>query len=287
MESIKDGIGRNSLANEVRLLRASHNGSFLLVEGAGDKKFLSKFLKISSCEIVVCLGRERLIGAVSELEREGFIGALGFADRDFSEIIGYPIYEGEVVFTDENDLEIMLLCSPALDRVLVEYGKPDVARNIASEGANVRNMIFDSARVVGALRVLSQERSWSLNFDEMKYYFVSRSCLLDVRKTIRHVISRSVRSSGLSSEAVESLVVERISNSGSARELCCGHDCVRVLGRALKNQIGNTSDFDGPKGSKRLERLLRVAYDENQFKSTNAYDHVKKWEKLSGYDVLQ
>lgn len=288
MSSIEDGISCESLANEVRMLRASHEGSFLLVEGSGDKKFLSSILDFSSCEVVVCLGREKLLGVVSELGSEGFQGVLGFADRDFSNITGYPDYEGEVVYTDENDLEMMLLCSGALDKVLWEYGKSDIARSIAREGKDIRNMIYESARVVGTLRLLSQERSWSLRFDGMKYKFVdSRSYRLDLMKTVRQVMARTPRSIGLTPDAIEFLVVERMSRENSAKELCCGHDCVRVLGRALKKLLGNTNKFDNEQGARELEEALRMAYESEQFRSTGAYCHIRRWEEVSGFKILR
>ena len=257
------------MANEVRMLRATHNGSFLLVEGSADKRFLSGFVDLSSCEVVICSGRENLLGAVSELGNEGFQGALGFADRDFSDITGYPGHQGVVVYTDENDLEMMLLCSGALDKILMEYGKSCIARTLAKAGNNIRNMIFKSARVIGTLRILSHEKSWSLRFDNMKYNFVDTgSCLLDVKKTVNHVMRRTGRSIGLSADAVESLVLERMSRNSSAKESCCGHDCVRVLGRALKKQIGSTRKFDNEKRCcKRWKNCLGWLMSRSNFRS--------------------
>ena len=288
MQSIRDGISPDSLANLVRLLRKNHKGSFLLVEGSGDKKFFTPFLDSSNCMVVVCSGRPNLLGAVSQLFRRGVCGVLGFADRDFSNVTEYPYYEGEVVFTDENDLEMMLLCSGALEKILSEYGRSDGSQSIADMGIAMRYTIFHSARVLGMLRLLSIEHSWCLRFEGMKYkYENTKSCSLDLRETIRYVVARTNESIGLSNDEVAKLVLERLSSNLTAREICCGHDSVRILGRALKAQPGAANKFDSDTGAIELEEALRLAYESIQFKSTECYSQIRRWEQRSGFKILQ
>ena len=110
MSILADSVDGVSIANQIRLERAVHAGSFLLVEGCGDAKIFERFCDNAKCAVVVCLGKPKLIDTIKELDASNFRGALGFADRDFCEILGYPDVQGDVVYSDENDMEVTILC---------------------------------------------------------------------------------------------------------------------------------------------------------------------------------
>lgn len=290
MSSIKDGINGSTIANQIRLERSLHEGSFFLVEGNGDANVFKKFCDLQVCSIIICMGKENLLDARTELKKSGFCGVLGFADRDFTEILSGPNVSGEIVFTDENDMEIMILCSAALDNMLEEFGNQNrISSTVNVEGMSVRDLIFSSASVVGTLRLLSQKEGWSLQFEGMTYQFVSnKSYSLDEVKTVRHVLGRS----NFKVNMEESDIVTLIRSSSMLpdiprKNLCCGHDCVRVLGRALKSALGNSKEFNNDAGAVTLEKVLRLAYEFEYFKKTNAYDEIRNWETISGFKILQ
>lgn len=290
MSSIKDEINGSTIVNQVRLEQSTHKGSFFLVEGNGDANLFKKFCDLQACSIIPCMGKENLLDAITELKKSGFCGVLGFADRDFTEILGDPNVSGEIVFTDENDMEIMILCSAALDAVLEEFGNQKrISSTVEAEGMSVRDLIFSSASVVGTLRLLSQKKGWSLQFEGMTYKFVSnKSYFLDGAKTVKHVLARS----NFKVDMEENDIVTFIRSSGMLpdipkKNLCCGHDCVRILGRALKSALGNSGEFNNNDGAVNLEKILRLAYEFEYFKKTNAYDEIRNWETISGLKILQ
>ena len=290
VSSIKDGIDGATLANQIRLERATHMGSFLLVEGNSDAKLFGKFYDQQACSIIVCMGRDYLLNAISELEFSGFCGALGFADRDFSEFLSNPEFNGRVVFSDENDIEIMILCSSALDDLLQEFGVPDrVATIVESSGQmKVCDLIFDAASFVGTLRLLSHINSWSLSFEGMNYkYTDNNSYFLDEVKTIQHIVGRSNERPNLTERQILTHVKNFLSGGDDTKNLCCGHDCVRILGRALKSKFGKTNKFNNEEGAKSLERILRLTYDYEKFMQTKAYNEIRNWEMISGFKVLR
>ena len=290
VSSIKDGIDGSTIANQIRLERATHMGSFLLVEGNSDAKLFDKFCDQQACSIIVCMGRDYLLNAISELEFSGFCGALGFADRDFSEFLSNPEFNEKVVFSDENDIEIMILCSSALDDLLQEFGVPDrVATIVESSGQKKAcDLIFDAASFVGTLRLLSYINSWSLSFEGMNYkYTDNNSYFLDEVKTIQHIVGRSKERPNLTENQILTHVKKFLSRGDDTKILCCGHDCVRILGRALKSKFGKTNKFNNEEGSKNLERILRLTYDYEKFMQTKAYDEIRNWEMISGFKVLR
>lgn len=288
MSSIKDEVSVDTITNEVRLQRAAFTGSFLMVEGSTDAQLLSRFISGDDCSIIICLGRDNLFGAISKLEAASFAGALGIADRDLCDIIGYPEYEGVVIFTDENDLETQILASKALTRLLIEFGskpKLEIALKDGIEAAHF--MIASWTAPSGALRLASACNRWSLTFSGMTYQFVSNvSPQLCGMKTSQHVVRRTACAGGpTESEAFEA--VNAVLGEYLPWRLSHGHDCVAVLAKALQRELGNTNQFNSESGRTTLDKILRLAYDLEIFRESRIYAQIRSWEKATGYTVLQ
>ena len=289
MLSIKDGIDGTSIANQVRLERCLHIGSFLLVEGSSDARLFKKFCDLSECSIIPCTGRDNLFDAINELTRDNVQGVLGFSDSDYSPFVGYPETAGDIVYTDENDLELMILCSGVLKNIIAQFGNPDsVKLLVEKEGKSIEELIFDSARVIGAVRLVARVKDWPMRFRDMKYRFKDKnSYIISQKLTIQHIYGRSQKDLEVREDTVRSLVQEVLDSNVDARELCCGHDCVRVLGRGLRKEFGKSLQFNNEAGAKILEGILRVAYDWDHFKETAAYCSIKVWEADNGYRILR
>lgn len=289
MVSIREGVDGYSIANDVRLERAVYGGSFLLVEGQDDATVLERFCADDVCSIVVCLGKENVLDAVDELGAWGFDGALGLADRDFDRILAYRATKGDVVYTDENDLDLMILCSEALDKVLGTFGRREpVTGKVAMGGKVVREGVFSSASVIGRVRLVAQEQGWSLRFVGMKYrYLATNSYVIELESTVKHVYGRSKRDVDATEEEVRAAVRARRVDDIEAKELCRGHDCVRVLGRGLKRAFGNSGQFNDEDGARTLEGILRVAYEWQYFMLSDLYRAMREWERTSGYTLLR
>lgn len=288
MNSIQREITGLTIANQVLLERASHKGCFLLVEGSSDSKLFQKFIDDSACSIVVCLGQERLIEAISVLNGARFLGALGFSDRDFLEQIGFPNIEGDIVFTDENDVEVLILCSQALNNICHEYGiKDKITAEIEGAGKELCELIFEQASYVGALRLLAQRNGLQLKFSDMNYKFRGNvSFEIDLTRTTENLIARSPHVQGLNVAEFSREATELALGVQPSKILCRGHDCVRILGRALRHRLGATNQFDSNKGTKDLEKVLRLSYEFSFFKSTGAFQKIRDWETQSGFSIF-
>ena len=288
MSSVKEGVDGISIANQVRLERASHAGSFLLVEGNGEERVFDRFCAEDICSVVVCVGRPNLLEAIEELERTKFVGALGLADRDYSEFTGYPEIKGDVVYTEENDFDIMIISSDALNKVVVEFGSEErIAQITDREGKSVAELIFSSARIIGVLRMVAQKNGWWLRFAGMNYKFKPRNSFeIDENATVAHIYGRSREDIEASEEEVRECFREELRKGIDAKRLCCGHDCVRVLGRGLRKAFGSTSQFNDEMGARTLEGILRLSYEWNHFRLTATYRAIRKWEMERGFRVF-
>ena len=289
MNSMLDALDGISLANQIRLERAAHEGSFLLVEGSSDARLYDRLCDQEQCSIVVCMGKEKLFDAIAALNESEFPGAVAIADRDYAEALGLRIRERNVILSDENDVEIMILCSPALDHVLREYGVADrISEVLEREGRSVRELVFRVACFVGALRLLSQMEAWNLSFDGMRYRFVdNNSYFLNEMRTVQHILGRSERRPEIPEVEVLERARAKCAAAEDEKDMCCGHDCLRVLGRGLRRDFGNTNRFNNEAGCVDLGRVLRLAYEFAYFRQTRVYHEVRAWEETSGFKVLK
>ncbi len=288
MNSIRAEITAQTIANQVRLERAVHKGSFLLLEGDNDCRLFKKFIDSLECSLVNCHFKEVVLGSLRILEAGGFVGALGIVDKDYWDFIQPRDLPTNLVQTDENDIEIMILRTEALLNVLREFGSERKMRLMeAGACARVEHDILESAARVGALRLLSARESLNLKFRCMTYKFESNSSMvLDLRKTVEHVLARSQRfTTDLRDELIQK--IERMLESPEdVAAFCNGHDCVRILGRALRHKLGSNGQFDSDDGASNLGKVLRLAYERTFFIATNLFSAIRSWESATGYVVL-
>lgn len=289
MNSVQKAIDGETIASQIRLARQSSSRSFLLVEGISDKRFFKRFTDESECFITVCFGKENALAAIKTLAADDTQGVLGVLDRDFSEIFGYPEHSGYAMFTDHNDLEIMILTTDALDIVLTQYADDNALQKFETEkGKTFREVMFDISAFLGALRIYSIQRGLNMKFEGMKYRFLDRNSVdLDRFKTVQHVTGRTDPKPRIPHKEIMDSVETELKNTAQSRDICCGHDCVRIFGRALNRQIGKVNIFDSDDGVGQLETILRVAYSWENFQKTKLYENIRDWEIKSGHKVLQ
>ncbi len=288
MNSVKGEITGQTIANDVMLQRATHQGSFFLVEGGTDAKLFKRFTDSHKCSIQVCSGWGNLFGAITILSNMGIEDALGFSDRDYFDENGYPEYSGVVIFTDENDLEAQMICSEALNKVIEEYG--DAKRVDAEVDAGdmaPSELVLSWSQATGALRFLSSKHKWNLKFDGMKYKFVDRySPVFCISKTVQHVYGRSDKD-GLPSQAQIEDRVRACIDALSYRKIANGHDCVAALARAFHRRFGTKNSFNCSGGRGDLAKILRIAYEYSFFQGTRGYKEIRRWEQATGKSVLK
>lgn len=73
----------------------------------------------------------------------------------------------------------------------------------------------------------------------------------------------------------------------SDRWIANGHDCVAVLGRALRRRFSNTNTFNSLDGREYLGKILRIAYEYSYFQETRGYNEIRRWERATGKTVLK
>src|SRR5688572_28484291 len=69
-------INQFTVANDVRMRRATFKGAFLLVEGRSDQKLYVKFTNASQTQVVVCRTKDDVVAAIQTLDVSNFVGVL-------------------------------------------------------------------------------------------------------------------------------------------------------------------------------------------------------------------
>ncbi|MTJ55538.1 DUF4435 domain-containing protein [Anabaena sp. UHCC 0253] len=130
------------VANQIRLRRSTYAGTFLLVEGSSDKTFYERFVDKLGCELVITAGKpsskQRAINILEILEKSNFQGVLAIVDADFDRQQNTPVTSPNLLLTDTHDLETMLIQSPALEKVVSEFGSEE---KITQLNRNIREVL--------------------------------------------------------------------------------------------------------------------------------------------------
>ena len=260
-------------ANAIRLRRSSFTGTFLLVEGGSDKIFYERFIDKLVCQIVIGSGKERVIAILDSLEKSNYSGIIGIVDADFDRLnnISYP--SPNLLCTDTHDLETMLIQSPALDKVIAEFGSEE---KIAKFG-DVRIALLKAGQSIGYLLWLSLDKELNLKFEGIEFgkFIDLKTLKIDESKLIIEVKNKSQIFS-LSSQELQQQLIDRKNSSHDLWQVCRGHDLVEILSFGLRKTIGTNAPNDVK--LEILERSLRLAYEDVYFHQTRLYSDLGIWE---------
>jgi hypothetical protein len=258
-------------ANQIRLRRSTFSGTFLLVEGSSDKVFYERFIDKIVCQIVVMAGKIRVIAVIDILDRSNFDGVLGIVDADFDRLKG-SVDEGvNLLRTDTHDLETMIIDSPAIDKVIAEFGSED---KIAKLQLDVRTSLVEAGRSIGYLRWISQCDGLNLTFSDLKFSkFIDDKILQMNELDLIQEVKNKSQAFSLKTEDLQQRIADEKNKDFNPWQVCCGHDLVEILALGLRRTIGTMSvDVDS------LERSLRLAYEEVYFQKTQLWINIRQWE---------
>ena len=271
------------IANQIRLTRSQHPGPFLVVEGRDDRLFCERYTLKDGCRVLVAGSKNNVLEVIRILEGVSFPGVLGIVDPDFDVLEDALPTSPNVVTSDAHDLEISLLNSPALDRVLIEFGS---RRKVESLGGDVRSLLFTAASRVGYLRWLSKKESLGLTFQGLKLAAcVDRQTLevdsLEVCRKVKNLSRRSELDEAQLDEAAAALSRRR----HDIRHVCCGDDAMQILSVGLRRVIGTNRAQHV--SVERLRSALRLAFEDADLELSALGEAIWSWEcRNPGFRVL-
>jgi hypothetical protein len=280
---MREFITPDRIANQVRMRRSSHKGSFLIVEGRSDKLVYERFIDRTNCEFSIASGKENAVSAIRILEQDNFAGVLAIIDADFCRLEGNLHSSSNLLLTDDHDLEMMLLKSLALEKVISERGSED---KINKFGQNIRLTLLESGKRIGYLRWVSLKDNLFLKFEELSFSkFIDKATLvIDTGKLIKAVKDHSQKLA-LREQDIQKSIETLEETARDPWQLCCGHDIICILSIGLSKVWGSWKTNEIRPDI--LERELRLAYEDSYFRSTQLYQLIQQWEiNNKPYQVL-
>ncbi|WP_422543456.1 DUF4435 domain-containing protein [Methanosarcina sp.] len=262
---------------EIHSLRQAHQGSFLLVEGSSDSRFYKKYIDSEKCQTIPACKKDIILELIPRMHR--FKGIVGIVDSDFSYVEGESVRSENIIMTDTHDIETLIIESPALEGVFLEYIDEDKLRELETNvGKNIRDIVLCSGKYIGLLLLYSNKKQLYLKFENINFLkFIDRETLsINVEKLIEVVLENSNRQH-IKVENILSELEKMEKNEFNLWCVCRGHDLVKILFIGIKYIFGssNARYLDDPKG---LERALRLAYESNFFVKTEIYNYMRQWE---------
>lgn len=272
---MREFLNEHSVANSIRQARELLSSTFLIVEGDTDSRFYKIFFGDNDCQTQVAHNKDNAVKALEILQRENYQGILAIVDTDF-DLLEEKVNENpDLFFTDFHDCECVIVTSPALEKVISEFGSDEKIRNF---GKDVREFLFEIGTFIGYLRWISLTEGLNLTFEDIDFgKFVKRDDLtFDLGSLINTVQNKSQRP-----DLDGTILVEKINSlavhNHDKRQVSCGKDLVEILSIGFQRVLGTNNS--GKVASEILARDLRLAYEFEFFVSTHLYRSVKMWEE--------
>jgi hypothetical protein len=286
--NMKEFITGNYVANAVRMKRSLHQGAFLIVEGGADATLFNNFIDHEDCRIEIGFGKHNVISAVVILNKDDRAGVLGIADSDFRNILPDSVVEANLLFTDDHDLDCMVLRSRSLDRLIAEFGVESRVEAFSKNyGPLVGYTIARSASALGYLLLISLVNDHGLVFDGLPFSrFIDPVTLhTDLDAMLVEVKNKSQKHN-LDWLAIKQEVLSMLEIGHDPWQVCCGHHVIEILSVAFRYTFASYKR--GELTPLVLGKCLRLAYDVEEFVTTELFRSIRKWENDStGFMILR
>lgn len=289
-------ITTERIANAI-MQNAPFEGHYLVVEGPKDSKLYGRFINNQEIIIKVAFGKQKVKEVIEILTKRRFDRKIGIIDADFTRITEDEVEIDGLFITDDHDIEVMVIKTRALNDVLhIFCFKSKIQEFEKKHKISVRDQIFGLGKEIGYLKLANKIYDLGLVFkpknpegNQIKYKnFISDKTLkyLGDEKMIGTVINYSVNKS----ENIQSKIIinDRLSAIKEKEypidQLVNGHDLINALFILMKKVLSSKNKTLQCTNS--VEDSLTLAYEFNDFKTTDLYVEIKNWADKNEVNVF-
>ena len=260
------------IVTEIRMMSSTFKGIHFLLEGDDDARFWKSRLSKPTVTTVTCEGKPNLLGAAVLVNKLGLPAIAGVYDPDFERLLGITQSPNILVPTDENDLEVTLLVSGALDALLHEFADETLIEDFETDvGISVAEHLERVSSEFGRLRFLNHLFGHRVDFDRLSpYRFVS---VADWSLDLAGLQAEYAVLSSTDPHALPALIVTHCPPAVDWA-YAQGHDCLRVLAQGLKRRIGRKQINEQD-----IARVLRLAYAAEMLQLSEMYRSLRVIER--------
>jgi hypothetical protein len=279
-----DRLTASDISNTVSMLRSSHKGPIIIVEGITDSRLYGKFVDKDEVEIVIGYSKDNVRRSTTELwgkRRDRSI--IGIIDADLDRLNGKK-YDPPLFLTDKRDLEAMIISSPALDDLLTEFADEQLLENFENRCGRIRDVLARASYPIGLLMYISSRDRIGLNFKDMEYrmFINTKDLTIDIRKMIENVFSGSLNK-GVGKKELADKIAEEEETLDDPWIAVRGHDVVSILSMGLNESFGSYNSKNMKSGQ--LSGALRLSFGMNYFEDTDIYKDILKWSEKNNFSI--
>ena len=257
------------IVSEIELLKETHDGGFLLVEGDSDSKFLKLHVDRKRCNIRIAGSKTSVLGAAKKLDEKQDSVSIGIIDADFDRVKGVDHGISRLVMTDHHDLEMLLVKSSALKRVLNRLVDEDALNKFESKQQdNILNYVLSLSLIWGRLRYLHISEQCSFKFEFSPHKYISKDFPLWVNVDGLYVDFCRQSTMPLSVLYEKLLIVP----TEPLEDMIQGHDLLEVLFIVLR-EIGCEKTI---RNGGDLSPLLHLAFHSDDLCKTKMFQSLKQ-----------
>jgi hypothetical protein len=282
MNSISSLMEPADIIAEIRMERQAFGGVFVLFEGSTDVRRFDKFFDPSLTSSVTCWGRKTLLGVVEALNGQGQNDFLALTDADFDHFFGCLADAKNLIYSQFHDFDIDVIQTEVLERYLAEVGDRDLCE-VIGDIEEIRFAIADAIRPLTSAKIANQLGLINCGLSDLNWSSCFDGTALNKDRLAYLILKKTTPKR----EHIDALV-EIIDGNMCFDEIwqaTNGHDFSETLGLFLRSRIGRRKHAQTT--SDEIERHLRLALSDRDFKSMAVYREIIAWENKSGMWVLQ
>ena len=282
------------LSSEILLKSSDYAGWFILLEGDFDQRFWASRVNPSHLKLINCVGKPNLLGTFSLLiSKNQAQRIVGLADKDYDEILDRLGHFSQLIYTDENDLDVTLLrcpssgIEPAMEKILRE-SVDESKRQLFETGIadSVAEHLRKMAASYGVLRLINAQLQSGVDFDLLPIRhnkFLDHSVLQQRLAELHSAFVDETNKVGkvqlTTYDLVEKIELHRRSGLFSGWALVQGHDLMQLLATAINS---NALKHKTQASEESLARDLCVMIHKNDLKTTAMYQGLCRQGDLAG-----
>jgi hypothetical protein len=284
---MKRHLTGSDLFAEILMTRTAYKHTILILEGTTDCSVFEEF-RHPNCIAIPASGRQIAVDAMMLCDTNRKDGILAVLDADFSRFGIDPVSSSNIILTDAHDIEMIVLTSPAFQRILRQYSHASLLQTflVTSAWPDIVHALLVIASKVGHMRLLAMKTGQRLKFRKVNLAaHIDRATLqVNVRTFTTTLLSHSPNAT-----CDQSWILTQAAALESAKldllQLCSGHDVTTVLSVGLQSAIGKCHPQVADRQN--IERVFRASFGRAELESTSMYQEIRQWENRNApYRVL-
>lgn len=276
----------NEIIVELRQTRLAHlHNSLVLLEGRTDEALWIEY-KANNCNLFPVGGKQHVLNIIQAVnDRTSLKGVAAIVDPDYWLVEHSEFLKTDnLLFDNLPDLEVMLIESPALEKILRHTLS---ITNIDKFVRKLRNDAVAIATEYGYFRLIdARHPEYGLSFNNVTF----GDAIDGQSRMLRYelVAQLLTQNATVTQHDLLKELVELRSEVPPRIDLCRGKDILAILAQFLNSNSSLSGRAKVQTTSNELSRTLRMGYEFTYFITTQLYARIRDWETANmPYRIIQ